>query len=169
MSHMKAVKLDPNHNVTSCPMCGNNTDFNLHVRTGLAGPGPDYSTAGFHYMVWAVCECGYDPTDDDTRYIEVLGPKDTASSLLADRFNIIAALACWNAAIYDRYPQMTLDECRAMPTERVIEARIGSHWQPVIVNGIVGDCVDVHTHLYQSSWHRHRIHHTHFREWRKTN
>lgn len=86
--NVRKVSLKKNTRVTPCPKCGNNTSF-----TGYS----DYCAEDC-CNVWVVCQCGYDPTADDTdkRLEDVWGG-------VSDDM-IMAALSCWNDALPAAHP-----------------------------------------------------------------
>lgn len=50
---IRKVKFKPNSQIQPCPKCGNKTEFTIH--------GEQVAEDGCE--VWAVCKCGYDPTE----------------------------------------------------------------------------------------------------------
>lgn len=73
----------PNNRYSKCPVCGNNTEFTVHTR----------QLNEDCCEIWAVCICGYDPTDEATgnRYEALIGAVTNDT--------VAAALHCWNDAI----------------------------------------------------------------------
>lgn len=79
----RKIQLKENGTVTACPRCGNNTKFTAHSS----------QCAEDCCEVWVECECGYDPTAENTLYRleDVWGSIDSGT--------VRAALDCWNEAI----------------------------------------------------------------------
>lgn len=85
MATTRRFTLKPNTSVTPCPRCSNNTVF-----TGCA-----VQVAEDCCEVYVICQCNYDPTEQNTdhRLEDVWGSVDDE--------NLMAALSCWNAALAD--------------------------------------------------------------------
>ena len=54
----RKVKYKPNEFIKPCPKCGNNTEFKIHS---------DYCAEDC-CEIWAVCKCGFDPTEEEKGY-----------------------------------------------------------------------------------------------------
>lgn len=54
----RKVKFKPGKSIHECPKCGNNIEFTIHS---------DYCAEDC-CEIWAVCKCGFDPTQEDTGY-----------------------------------------------------------------------------------------------------
>lgn len=82
---MRIVKLNQNNIVNPCPKCGNNIIFGVHSS----------QVAEDCCEVWVECDCGYDPTAENTlkRFEDVMGGTHND--------NVLVALDCWNDAIDD--------------------------------------------------------------------
>lgn len=64
----RKVSIKPNDKVPACPKCGNATHFTVHSQ----------QVAEDCCEVWAVCKCGFDPTENNNghRLEDVWGGTD---------------------------------------------------------------------------------------------
>lgn len=79
----RKFKLTANDQVSPCPKCGNNVEFNAH----------SVQVAEDCCEVHVVCSCGFDSTAGDTssRFEDVMGSTGDE--------NVWAAMSCWNDAL----------------------------------------------------------------------
>lgn len=79
----RRIKILKPENVAPCPKCSNREEFVVHSN----------QCAEDCCEVWAVCKCGFDPTEEHTDY----RLEDVWGGVGDD--NCAAAVDCWNDAI----------------------------------------------------------------------
>ena len=83
---MAYTKFKENESIEKCPKCGNNTKFNIQSR----------QISEDCCEIWAVCSCGYDPTEFDTgERIE-----DTWGHINSDTAKM--SIMSWNGLIIEK-------------------------------------------------------------------
>lgn len=88
MATSRKIKLNPDaeFKAMACPQCKNTLEFTIHSEQ-VCEDGCE---------VWAVCKCGFDPSEKDTGY-----RMESVMGGCSDE-NCIDAIDCWNYAIRDQ-------------------------------------------------------------------